>query len=278
MGKIRTKVTETRKPKHGLDANRPSTSKKGARDAATVLARAESLRWLILATALAQSFGDSTHGGSTISQGLISCARSLCFYHTPLQRPSTLIAFCNGRCCQSLHMHPALPRHSFYLFYGLPQRRYCCQLHLYGLYYIRACLANSDQNWHCGVQVRRLKMYSKTAKRDKKGKIVHQVGLYLSEASTYPQHLVSGPVILCRPGLESALLALLMVCKHLASYLLSMSKQDLQSKELPSTRIQPDRRWFGNTRVVGQQQLEKFRDEMSAKVGTPFLSLVAYPL
>ena len=43
--------------------------------------------------------------------------------------------------------------------------------------------------------------------------------------------------------------------------------QDFQSKELPSTRIQPDRRWFGNTRVIGQKQLEAFREEMGAKVG-----------
>ena len=42
--------------------------------------------------------------------------------------------------------------------------------------------------------------------------------------------------------------------------------QDFQSKELPSTRIQPDRRWFGNTRVIGQKQLEAFREEMGAKV------------
>ena len=43
--------------------------------------------------------------------------------------------------------------------------------------------------------------------------------------------------------------------------------QDFQSKELPNSRIQPDRRWFGNTRVVGQKQLEQFRSEMSTKVG-----------
>ena len=42
-------------------------------------------------------------------------------------------------------------------------------------------------------------------------------------------------------------------------------KQDLQSKELPSTRIVPDRRWFGNTRVIGQKQLEEFREEMATK-------------
>ena len=42
-------------------------------------------------------------------------------------------------------------------------------------------------------------------------------------------------------------------------------KQDLQSKELPSTRIIPDRRWFGNTRVVGQKQLQEFREDMAEK-------------
>ena len=42
-------------------------------------------------------------------------------------------------------------------------------------------------------------------------------------------------------------------------------KQDLQSKVLPSTRIVPDRRWFGNTRVIGQKQLEEFREEMATK-------------
>lgn len=47
----------------------------------------------------------------------------------------------------------------------------------------------------------------------------------------------------------------------------SCAPQDFQSKELPTTRIQPDRRWFGNTRVIGQKQLEAFREEMGAKVG-----------
>ncbi|CAL5224471.1 g7163 [Coccomyxa viridis] len=71
--------------------------------------------------------------------------------------------------------------------------------------------------------VRRLKMYSKTAKRDKAGKIIHQ---------------------------------------------------DLQSKDLPNTRIQPDRRWFGNTRVIGQKQLDQFREEMSAKVDNAYTVLL----
>lgn len=42
--------------------------------------------------------------------------------------------------------------------------------------------------------------------------------------------------------------------------------EELQSKDLPSTRIQPDRRWFGNTRVIGQKQLEQFRTAMADKV------------
>mmetsp|Transcript_31470 Transcript_31470/g.48277 ORF Transcript_31470/g.48277 Transcript_31470/m.48277 type:complete len:630 (+) Transcript_31470:228-2117(+) len=35
-------------------------------------------------------------------------------------------------------------------------------------------------------------------------------------------------------------------------------------------RIQPDRRWFGNTRVVGSTELDRFRDEMSDKVADPY--------
>lgn len=50
--------------------------------------------------------------------------------------------------------------------------------------------------------------------------------------------------------------------------------QDFQSKELPSTRIQPDRRWFGNTRVVGQKQLEAFREEMTSKLNDPYSVLL----
>eukprot|EP00210_Caulerpa_lentillifera_P005434 g5196.t1 len=51
-------------------------------------------------------------------------------------------------------------------------------------------------------------------------------------------------------------------------------KQDLQSNELPNTRIIPDRRWFGNTRVIGQKQMEKFREEMRVKVDDAFKVLL----
>ncbi|KAL6757853.1 NUC091 domain-containing protein [Haematococcus lacustris] len=50
--------------------------------------------------------------------------------------------------------------------------------------------------------------------------------------------------------------------------------EDLQSKDLPTTRIQPDRRWFGNTRVIGQKQLEDFRNEMSTKVNDAYTVLL----
>jgi NGP1NT (NUC091) domain len=50
--------------------------------------------------------------------------------------------------------------------------------------------------------------------------------------------------------------------------------QELQSKELPSTRIVPDRRWFGNTRVIGQKQLSSFREQMADKADNPFMVLL----
>ncbi|WVZ56939.1 hypothetical protein U9M48_007400 [Paspalum notatum var. saurae] len=47
-------------------------------------------------------------------------------------------------------------------------------------------------------------------------------------------------------------------------------RNDFQSKELPNTRIEPDRRWFGNTRVVGQPQLEMFREELQNRLSDNF--------
>jgi len=35
-------------------------------------------------------------------------------------------------------------------------------------------------------------------------------------------------------------------------------------------RIAPDRRWFGNTRVVGSTELDKFREEMNASAADPY--------
>ena len=42
------------------------------------------------------------------------------------------------------------------------------------------------------------------------------------------------------------------------------------SKIIATGRIAPDRRWFGNTRVVGQTELDKFREEMTSKVADPY--------
>ncbi|KAI3928099.1 hypothetical protein MKW98_023700 [Papaver atlanticum] len=47
-------------------------------------------------------------------------------------------------------------------------------------------------------------------------------------------------------------------------------KHDLQEPTLPNTRIQPDRRWFGNTRVVDQKALEHFRDELHNKLSSNY--------
>lgn len=47
-------------------------------------------------------------------------------------------------------------------------------------------------------------------------------------------------------------------------------KHELQSKELPNTRIVPDRRWFGNTRVVNQKELEYFRQELQSRMSSTY--------
>ncbi|XP_059283925.1 nuclear/nucleolar GTPase 2-like [Lycium ferocissimum] len=47
-------------------------------------------------------------------------------------------------------------------------------------------------------------------------------------------------------------------------------KHDFQSKKLPSTRIQPDRRWFINTRVISREKLESFREEIDARISSNY--------
>ena len=39
-------------------------------------------------------------------------------------------------------------------------------------------------------------------------------------------------------------------------------------------RVQPDRRWFGNTRVIGQEEMDKFRDELGVAVHDPYTVLL----
>eukprot|EP00033_Pygsuia_biforma_P000351 GCRY01000424.1.p1 GENE.GCRY01000424.1~~GCRY01000424.1.p1 ORF type:complete len:663 (+),score=175.93 GCRY01000424.1:174-2162(+) len=38
----------------------------------------------------------------------------------------------------------------------------------------------------------------------------------------------------------------------------------------PNARIAPNRKWFGNTRVIGQKELENFRNELTEKVNDPY--------
>ncbi|XP_009594068.1 nuclear/nucleolar GTPase 2 [Nicotiana tabacum] len=47
-------------------------------------------------------------------------------------------------------------------------------------------------------------------------------------------------------------------------------KHDFQSQKLPSTRIQPDPRWFINTRVISQKKLEFFREEIQNRISSNY--------
>ncbi|KAF4369182.1 nuclear/nucleolar GTPase 2-like [Cannabis sativa] len=47
-------------------------------------------------------------------------------------------------------------------------------------------------------------------------------------------------------------------------------RNEFQSDELPCTRIQPDRRWFGNTCVVNQKELEFFREELQSRMSNNY--------
>ena len=44
--------------------------------------------------------------------------------------------------------------------------------------------------------------------------------------------------------------------------------------DAPVARVQPDRRWFGNTRVISQAELEKFRTELGKRVNDPYQVLL----
>ncbi|KAG5486312.1 hypothetical protein CUR178_07623 [Leishmania enriettii] len=44
--------------------------------------------------------------------------------------------------------------------------------------------------------------------------------------------------------------------------------------EQQMARIAPDRRWFGNTRTIGQEALRKFREEMGAKYKDPYSVII----
>ncbi|ORY66937.1 Choline/Carnitine o-acyltransferase-domain-containing protein [Leucosporidium creatinivorum] len=45
---------------------------------------------------------------------------------------------------------------------------------------------------------------------------------------------------------------------------------EFQSKEVTPGRVQPDRRWFGNTRTISQTALEHFRTSLKEKIADPY--------
>ncbi|XP_021754855.1 nuclear/nucleolar GTPase 2-like [Chenopodium quinoa] len=46
--------------------------------------------------------------------------------------------------------------------------------------------------------------------------------------------------------------------------------QQFQSSDLPDSRIQPDRRWFGNTKVIVPKELEHFRTELAGQMSNNY--------
>ncbi|KAG2198016.1 hypothetical protein INT47_004983 [Mucor saturninus] len=49
---------------------------------------------------------------------------------------------------------------------------------------------------------------------------------------------------------------------------------EFQSTEVKTARVAPNRKWFGNTRVIGQKALEDFRESLGAKVDDPYQVLL----
>ena len=47
-----------------------------------------------------------------------------------------------------------------------------------------------------------------------------------------------------------------------------------QSREIPNARIEPNRKWFTNTRVVSQDTLSAFREAMTEKAKDPYQVLL----
>lgn len=47
-----------------------------------------------------------------------------------------------------------------------------------------------------------------------------------------------------------------------------------QSRELPKARVEPNRKWFGNARVISQQALTSFRDAMAERGSDPYQVLL----
>ncbi|GAA6063740.1 hypothetical protein JCM10212_000779 [Sporobolomyces blumeae] len=49
-----------------------------------------------------------------------------------------------------------------------------------------------------------------------------------------------------------------------------IQEAEFQSKEVTPGRVQPDRRWFGNTRTISQTALDHFREGMKEKTADPY--------
>ena len=47
-----------------------------------------------------------------------------------------------------------------------------------------------------------------------------------------------------------------------------------QSRELPKARVEPNRKWFGNTRVISQNALNSFREAMAERASDPYQVLL----
>jgi len=47
-----------------------------------------------------------------------------------------------------------------------------------------------------------------------------------------------------------------------------------QSREMPKARVEPNRKWFGNTRVISQDALQSFREAMAEKASNPYQVLL----
>ncbi|KAL1959698.1 hypothetical protein VTO42DRAFT_1284 [Malbranchea cinnamomea] len=47
-----------------------------------------------------------------------------------------------------------------------------------------------------------------------------------------------------------------------------------QSREIPQARIEPNRKWFGNTRVISQEALSQFREAIAERTSDPYQVLL----
>lgn len=47
-----------------------------------------------------------------------------------------------------------------------------------------------------------------------------------------------------------------------------------QSREVPNARVEPNRKWFGNTRVISQGALESFRQAVAERASDPYQVLL----